>query len=85
MTRFMMRRLATKLVEAYTGDVVEALDIEPDPRVPNTFAIRADVRHWSATKTRHEDFLIERTPLDRATEEDLAEVEWLSWPPEVRR
>lgn len=72
----------------YTGRQVRDLDVVPDPDMPGVFAVRA-VTRMHGGKTRATDraifFLIRNVPLQKVTADDLEEVEFTTWPPEVVR
>lgn len=72
-------------VAIYTGRTLVSLEAVPDPNVP-AFAVRAITRTPGKTsRTDRTDFFLITVPLQRVTAEDLEEVEFTCWPPEVRQ
>lgn len=65
---------AVRLLTEYLSYAPAEVLVHPDPGVPGTYALRAQTRGGLA------DFLI--VDVRRATEADVQEVEFKTWPPE---
>jgi hypothetical protein len=68
-----------RAIQDYTGKDAVSVDVVPDPNFPGVYAIRAELDDTTL------DFLIRDVLLQRVTENDLEEVEFKTWPPQVKQ
>lgn len=67
-----------RAIRNYTGCQLVDLEVIPDPHLPGVFAVRARTQR---AMLMQEDFFLVRVPLHKATENDLEEVSFTTWPP----
>jgi hypothetical protein len=67
-----------KAIEVYLGRTIRTIDIENDPYVPDTYALRADDMDFLVTGFKKCNTIGD-------VMERLEEAEFESWPPRVRR
>lgn len=70
-------------VEHYTGEKANIVDWMADPKVPNAFAVKAEILAKNFDNPIY--FLFTnfgmKTPVDEAAQEHMEEVEFSQWPP----
>jgi len=68
-------------VAEYTGTRVIELDVIPDPHVEGAYAMQAIL---DDARVHCLQFMVRDIELRKVTAEDLEEVEFTTWPPEVK-